>query len=79
MGFQSVWEEAKYAPLNKRWFLDKFSYIKNITKGSFINFPLLELENYKEEYFGENLSKLKKIKSKYDPLNIFKFPQGIDS
>lgn len=77
MGFQSVWEEAKYAPINRRWFLEKFNYIKNITEGSFINFPLLELENYKKEYFGENISKLKGIKSKYDPLNIFKFPQGI--
>lgn len=77
MGFQSVWEESKYAPINRKWFLEKFSYIKNITEGSFINFPLLELENYKKEYFGENISKLKEIKDKYDPLNIFKFSQGI--
>lgn len=77
MGFQSVWEEAKYAPVNRRWFLEKFNYIKSITEGSFINFPLLELENYKKEYFGENVSKLVEIKSKYDPLDVFKFQQGI--
>ena len=79
IGFQSVWEEAQYAPANRKWFLEKFSYIKSITRGSFINFPLLELDNYKVEYFGDNLSRLKKVKKKYDPLNIFKFPQGIDS
>lgn len=77
MGFQSVWEEAKYAPMNRKWFIKKFNYIKSITEGSFINFPLLELENYKKEYFGENILKLKATKDKYDPLNIFKFPQGI--
>lgn len=79
IGFQSVWEEAQYAPANRKWFLEKFSYIKSITRGSFINFPLLELDNYKIEYFGDNLSRLKEIKKKYDPLNVFKFPQGMDS
>ena len=77
MGIQSVWEEAKYAPINRQWIVEKFKYIKSITVGSFINFPLAELENYEKEYYGENIDKLKKIKRKYDPHNVFSFPQGI--
>lgn len=77
VGFQVLWEEAKYAPINKIWFLEKFKEIKKMTKGSFINFPLSELPNYEEEYFGDFYKSLKEIKEKYDPENIFSFPQGI--
>lgn len=77
MSIQSVWEEAKYAQINRKWIVEKFKYIKSMTIGSFINFPLAELENYEKEYYGENIEKLKKIKTKYDPYNVFSFPQGI--
>lgn len=77
MGIQSVWEDAKYAQINRKWLIEKFKYIKSITTGSFINFPLAELENYEKEYYGGNIGKLKKIKTKYDPNNLFNFPQGI--
>ena len=78
IGFQSVWEDSKYAPVNREWVKDKLKYINKITTGSYINFPSAELENYEKEYYGENLDKLKEIKRKYDPYNVFKFPQGIN-
>lgn len=77
IGFQSVWEDPKYAPINRKWIVDNFNYIKSITKGSFINFPLAELENYETQYYGENVEKLRLIKKKYDPENVFEFSQGI--
>lgn len=77
LGFQAVWEEDIYEKENKLWFLENFSIIKSMTVGSFVNFPLKELENYEKEYYGENIYKLRKIKSKYDPNNIFKHPQSI--
>ena len=77
MGIQSVWEDAKYGPQNIEWVKDKFEYIKLITTGAYINFPSAELEDYEKEYYGENLYKLKEVKRKYDPNNVFKFPQGI--
>lgn len=77
MGFQSVWEEAKYAPINREWVVEKFSYIMKITKGSFVNFPLGELGDYEKEYFGYHVKRLRKIKKEYDPLNVFGFLQGI--
>lgn len=77
MGFQSVFEEDKYKKENIEWVLEKFKYIKSITKGSFINFPLAELEDYKYEYYGGNYEKLNEIKNKYDPNNVFAFEQSI--
>lgn len=78
MGLQSVWEEREFAKENKNWVVDRFlNYTKPLTTGSFIAFPIKELDNYQSEYFGENFDKLKKIKEKYDPKNFFKFEQSI--
>ncbi|MGV2644892.1 FAD-linked oxidase, partial [Clostridium perfringens] len=55
----------------------KFNKVKELTVGSFVNFPLAELENYEKEYYGEHMNSLRKIKTKYDPYNVFKFPQVI--
>ena len=77
MGFQSVWEDPKYAPANRAWVVDKFKNIIAMTEGSFINFPYAELEDYEREYFGKHTNRLREIKKKYDPKNIFGFPQGI--
>ena len=77
IGVQSVWEVSKFALKNIEWVKDKFNYIKLITTGAYINFPSAELEDYEKEYYGENLYKLKEVKRKYDPYDVFYFPQGI--
>lgn len=77
MGLQSVWEDSKFASPNIEWVKAKLEYIKLITAGAYVNFPSAELENYEKEYFGSNADKLKLIKRKYDPFNVFYFTQGI--
>lgn len=77
MGLQSVWEDSEYATQNIEWVKSKLAYIKLITTGAYVNFPSAELEDYEKEYFGSNSKKLKEVKRKYDPFNVFKFPQGI--
>lgn len=78
LGFQSVWEDDKFEYINRKWLVDNFSVIKELTEGSFINFPLKELENYETEYYGDNLEKLREIKCKYDENNFFNYPQAIN-
>lgn len=77
LGFQSVWEEQKYAPVNREWLLENLQYIKTITEGSFVNFPCAELDSYGEEYYGENAKILTRIKEKYDIVDFFNFEQDI--
>ncbi|WP_433748102.1 FAD-binding oxidoreductase [Falsibacillus pallidus] len=77
MGIQSVWEQDQYAEKNIRWVEDRFQYIKNITTGSYINFPYSELKDYEIAYYGQNAGRLNRINKKYDPYNVFRFPQAI--
>ena len=76
LGFQSVWEESKYAPTNRQWVEERFKILSTYTEGSFINFPIAQ-QNYEKQYYGENLPRLKLVKAKYDPDNFFNFEQGI--
>lgn len=45
--------------------------------GSYVNVPDLLIENYGREYYAENFKRLRKIKAKYDPDNVFRFAQSI--
>jgi len=47
------------------------------TTGSYVNVPDLSIKNYGEEYYGDNFARLRRVKAKYDPKNVFKFLQSI--
>ncbi|NRT35803.1 hypothetical protein BJV38_001614 [Clostridium beijerinckii] len=66
-----------YAEENKKWVARRLNYIKMITEGSYVNFPYSPLINYGKEYYGGNACRLKYINEKYDPFNIFNYPQSI--
>lgn len=74
---QSVFENNIYRKINNEWVDENFKYIYSITEGSYVNFPYSKLKNYLYDYYGCNVNKLKLVKKRYDPKNIFDFPQGI--
>ena len=45
--------------------------------GSYVNVPDLNIEDYGQEYYGDNFARLQKIKAQYDPENVFNFIQSI--
>jgi FAD binding domain/Berberine and berberine like len=77
MSVQSIWTEDAFAKENSKWVRERFEYIKRITKGSYVNFPISDLRNYEQKYFGGNAKRLDKVNKKYDPFNVFRFPQGL--
>ena len=77
MAISSSWEENDQAPINKSWVAAGFKYLKELTCGSYINFPYSKLKDYNIAYYGQYIKYLNKIKSKYDPCNVFSFPQSI--
>lgn len=51
--------------------------MKPYVTGSYVNVPDQNIENFGKAYYGSNFAKLQKIKAKYDPENVFRFPQSI--
>ena len=74
---ETIWEEDQFAEDNNLWIAENFPTIQSLTIGSYVNFPYSELPDYQREYFGDHVKELIRIKLKYDPQNIFSFPQGI--
>jgi len=54
-----------------------FFLIKGHAHISYINFPYLGIKNYMNAYYGQNADRLICVKNKYDPENLFSFPQSI--
>lgn len=46
-------------------------------EGSYINVPDEFIENSGTVYYGANFARLREVKEKYDPENVFNFPQSI--
>lgn len=78
IALQTMWKDNKYKEDNIKWFDERFKYLKSVTRGSYINFPYNKLKCYDKEYYGENACMLQKINNKYDPCNVFRFPQSIN-
>ncbi|MGE7872484.1 FAD-binding protein [Bacillus paramycoides] len=74
---QSIWEDPILKKDNVQWLEKRFEHIESITEGSFVNFPYSRLQDYMTAYYGTHANKLRKINKKYDPLNVFTFPQAI--
>ena len=52
-------------------------FAKGATGGTYVNYPDLKLDNWAESYWGQNLPRLKQIKAKWDPDNIFDHAHSI--
>ncbi len=47
------------------------------TEGDYIGNPDRSLKDYLKAYFGDNVERLRQVKQKYDPHNLFQFEQSI--
>lgn len=68
-------------PLRIDWVTKFYNEMKassnGAIRGAYVGCFDSDLKNYLEEYYGENLHKLKKIKKRYDPNGVFKYPQSL--
>lgn len=55
----------------------KTAYAPYATGGVYVNYPYPTLENWADAYWGPNLPRLKAIKRKWDPDNIFHHAQSV--
>ena len=67
----------RYGKIQSTEVLERFNVLATYTRGSFINFPIVQPGDYEKNYYGDNLEALKAVKRKYDPEGIFNFEQAI--
>lgn len=74
--FLGTREQAKYAVQRLNFFFETTKSLMKHTQ-SYQNHLDVDLPDYLQRYYGQNLPRLIKVKRKYDPENVFRNPQSI--
>ncbi|MCM3746104.1 FAD-binding oxidoreductase [Paenibacillus pasadenensis] len=75
--FSARWRNDGEQQRNIQW-VEKFrKAMRPFVKGDYVNFPDLQIKNWPKAYYGANFGRLKQVKRKYDPHNVFRFAQSI--
>jgi hypothetical protein len=73
-----VWDDDGQKPPCVKWTRDFFGALQNYSKGTYVNFATdLDESALRTCYGADKYAKLQKIKTKYDPDNVFHLNQNI--
>jgi len=75
---QTYWQQPSQADKMIKTFeeVQQLFYAGGVRQ-QYRNYPDINLKNWASAYYGENYSRLQKVKMKYDPENIFRYEQSI--
>lgn len=69
---------SNYAKDTIRWVNSLRTSLLPYAGFGYLNYCDINIPNYLYNYFGNNVSWLETVKEKYDPYNLFYYPQGIN-
>lgn len=73
----ATWNTPDRAKQGIQWVENIRRAMLPFTQGNYVNAPDLSIRNWRQAYFGGNFKRLTRVKAKYDPCNVFHFPQSI--
>ncbi|WP_291299679.1 BBE domain-containing protein [Desulfosporosinus sp. BICA1-9] len=77
MSFFATWNTSDGAAPGIRWVEEFRRAMRPFTKGVYVNTSDLSIKDWPKAYYGSNFDRLTRVKAKYDPENVFNFPQSI--
>ena len=77
ISYFSTWDTPEGAGPGIRWVESFRKAMQPFTRGVYVNTPDLSICNWPKAYYGSNYQRLTQVKAKYDPENIFRYPQSI--
>ncbi|MFJ7730915.1 FAD-binding oxidoreductase [Lysinibacillus sp. NPDC097231] len=75
--YNTSWKKSKEEEKNIQWMENVRRSLSPYTAGDYVNFPDRFIKDWSTAYYGRNFSRLREVKTKYDPYNVFNFPQSI--
>ncbi|AQA10573.1 FAD-binding oxidoreductase [Streptomyces malaysiensis] len=64
-------------PVAQAWIAEFSQALRPYVHGAYVNVPNIGMQDWETAYWGSNFDRLRKIKAKYDPHNIFQYEQSI--
>ncbi len=77
ISFWATWNTPVGAAPGIRWVENFRRAMLPFTRGVYVNTPDLSIKNWPKAYYGSNFGRLTRVKARYDPKNVFHFPQSI--
>ena len=79
MSLFATWNTPDGAAPGIHWVEEFRRAMLPFTRGVYVNTPDLSIKNWPEAYYGSNFDRLTRVKARYDPEDVFHFPQSIPS
>ncbi|MGW0879741.1 FAD-binding oxidoreductase [Streptomyces sp. NPDC002671] len=64
-------------PEAQAWIAEFSQALRPYVDGAYANVPNIGMQDWETAYWGSNFDRLRKIKAKYDPHNVFQYDQSI--
>ncbi len=64
-------------PIAQAWIAEFSQALRPYVNGAYVNVPNIAMQDWPTAYWGPNFDRLRKIKTKYDPHNIFQYEQSV--
>jgi hypothetical protein len=64
-------------PVAEAWIAEFSRALRPYANGAYVNVPNIGMEDWAGAYWGGNLDRLREIKTRYDPDNVFQYEQSI--
>jgi hypothetical protein len=64
-------------PVAQAWIAEFSQALRPYVNGAYVNVPNIGMADWETAYWGSNFDRLRKIKAKYDPHNVFQYEQSI--
>ena len=64
-------------PKAQAWIAEFSQALRPYVNGAYVNVPNIAMADWETAYWGSNFSRLREIKTKYDPHNVFHYEQSI--
>lgn len=75
--YNTSWKNPKEEEQNIKWVENLRQALSPYTSGDYVNFPDRYIKDWHTAYYGRNFRRLREVKTKYDPYNVFQFQQSI--
>lgn len=75
--FQTYWSEPAQNNAHIRWVENFRRAMLPYTIGAYVNYCDGNIKRWPRDYYDGNLARLLAIKKRWDPHNVFRFPQGL--
>jgi hypothetical protein len=73
----AAWDDPVLNSKALGWASDFWRALRPFGDGAYVNVPNAPSLDWEHEYYGDNRERLRQVKAKYDPENVFSFEQSV--